>query len=478
MIELGLEVEALEEPLYLSSPLGIWARIGMICRGCELEFSGILLTVDLRVMNMSDFDVILGMDWLTAHRVVIDCERRRVTVYTQDGTRVVFQGDEHDILPQTMYESRCQGQLAGWLASLTLEDEVRPDLDLPRVVCEYEDVFLDELPGLPPQRVVDFGIELHPSTSPISMTPHRMAPVELKELKVQLYELLEKGFIRPSTSPWGAPVLFAKKKDKTLRLCIDYRQLNRVTIKNRYPLSRIDDLFDQLRGARVYSKIDLRTGYHQLRVRETDIPKKAFRTRYGHFEFAVMPFGLTNALAAFMDLMHRVFQPYLDQFIVVFVDDILIYSQSEWEHEYYLRIVLQLLRDHQLYAKFSKCEFWLTEGRFLGHVVSASGVSVEPEKVEAVMSWERPKLVFEIRSFLGLVGYYRRFIEDFSRLAAPMMRLTRKEVKFDWDDRCEEAFQEFKRRLASASILIVPDRGQGYIVYCDASKAGLGCVLM
>ena len=270
---------------------------------------------------------------------------------------------------------------------------------------------------------------------------------------------MDKGFIRPSTSPWGAPVLFAKKKDKTLRLCIDYRQLNRVTIKNRFPLQRIDDLFDQLRGAQVYSKINLHTGYHQLRVRETDIPKTAFRTRYGHFEFTVMPFGLTNVPTAFTDLMHRVFQPYLDQFVVVFVDDILIYSQSEREHEDHLRIILQLLRDHQLYAKFSKCEFWLTKVRFLGHVVSASDVSVDPEKVKAVMSWERPKSVFEIRSFLGLIGYYRRFIEDFSRLAAPMTRLTRKKVKFDWDDRCDEAFQELKRRLTTALILIVPDRG-------------------
>ena len=212
--------------------------------------------------------------------------------------------------------------------------------------------------------------------------------------------------------------------------------MNRVTVKNRYPLPRIDDLFDQLRGAQVYSKIDLRTGYHQLRVRETDIPKTAFRTRYGHFEFTVMPFVLTNASTAFMDLMHRVFQPYQDQFVVVFVDDILIYSQSKWEHEYHLRIVLQLLRDHQLYAKFIKCEFWLTEVRFLGHVVSASGLSVDPEKIEAVMSWEWPKSVFEIHSFLGSARYYRRFIEDFSRLAASMKRLTRKEVKFDWDDQC------------------------------------------
>ena len=286
-----------------------------------------------------------------------------------------FRGDKHDILPQTVYESRRQRQLTGWLTSLTLKAEVRPDLDLPRVVCEFVDVFLDELPGLPPHRDVDFGIELHPSISPISMTLHRMTPVELQELRVQLQELLDEGFIRPSTSPWGAPVLFAKKKGKTLRLCIDYRQLNRVMIQNRYPLLRIDDLFDQLGGARVYFKIDLRTGYHQLRVRETNIPKTAFRTRYGHFEFTVMPFGLTNALAAFMDLMHRMFEPYLDQFFVVFMDDILIYSQSEWEHEYHLRIVLQLLRDHQLYAKFSKCKIWHTEVRFGIRGVSIRSVS-------------------------------------------------------------------------------------------------------
>ena len=191
-----------------------------------------------------------------------------------------------------------------------------------------------------------------------------------------------------------------------------------------------------------------------------------------------MPFELTNAPAAFMDLMHKVFQPYLDQFVVVFVDGILIYSQSKKEHEDHLRVVLQLLRDHQLYAKFRKCEFWLTEVRFLGHVVLASGVSVNPEKVEAVMSWERPKSVFEIRSFLGLTRYYRRFIKDFSRLVAPMTRLTRKEVKFEWNDLCEKAFQELKRRLTSAPILIVPKRGQRYTVYCDASKARLGCVLM
>ena len=291
-------------------------------------------------MDISDFDVILGMDWLTAHRVVIDYDRRRIAAYTKDGIRITFHGDKHDALPRAVYDSRWYGQLIGWLVSLTLEDEVGQGLSLPRVVCEFDDVFPDELLGLPPQRDVDFVIELHHGTSPISMTQHRMVPVESHELKVQIQGLLDKGFIRPSTSPWGAPVLFDKKKDKTLLLFIDYRQLNRVTIKNKYPLLRIDDLFDQLRGARVYSKIDLRTGYHQIRVRETGIPKTAFRTRYGHFEFTLMPFGFTNAPAAFMDLMNRVFHPYLDWFVVVFVDDIFIYSKKEKDHEDHLRVVL------------------------------------------------------------------------------------------------------------------------------------------
>ena len=241
-----------------------------------------------------------------------------------------------------------------------------------------------------------------------------MAPSELKELKVQLQELIDKGYIRPSVSPWRAPMLFMKKKDGTLRLCIDYRQLNKVMIRNKYPLPRIDDLFDQLRGAVVFFKIDLRSGYHQLRVRESDIPKTAFRTRYGHYEFLVMPFGLTNAPTIFMDLMNRIFHQYLDQFVIVFIDDILVYSMDKKAHEEHLRIVLQTLRDKQLYAKFSKCEFWLNQVVFFGHVVSAGGVSVDPQKVEAVVNWERPASATEVRSFLGLAEYYRRFVEDFS----------------------------------------------------------------
>ena len=226
--------------------------------------------------------------------------------------------------------------------------------DIPRV-REYLSVFPNDLPGLPPDREIEFCIELIPGTAPISRAPYRLAPAELKELKAQLEELIEKGLIRPSHSPWGAPVLFVKKKDGSLRLCIDYREINKATIKNKYPLPRIDDLFDQLAGSAVFSKIDLRSGYHQLKIREEDVPKTAFRTRYGHHEFLVMPFGLTNAPAAFMDLMNRVFEDYLDKFVIVFIDDILIYSRSREEHAQHLRSVLQRLQSKKLYAKFKKC---------------------------------------------------------------------------------------------------------------------------
>ena len=251
-----------------------------------------------------------------------------------------------------------------------------------------------------------------------------------------------------------------------------------MTIKNKYPLPRIDDLFDQLKGATWFSKIDLRSGYYQLRVKELDVPKTAFRTRYGHYEFLVMPFGLTNAPAVFMDLMNRIFRPYLDRFVVVFIDDILIYSKDETEHAEHLRIVLKTLRDKQLYAKFSKSEFWLWEVGFLGHIVSGDGIRVDPSKISAIVDWKPPKNVTEVRSFLGLAGYYRRFVNGFSIIAAPMTRLLRKDVKFEWTEECQQSFEELKKLLTEAPVLIRPESGKEFVVYSDASLNGLGCVLM
>ncbi|XP_071683425.1 uncharacterized protein [Lolium perenne] len=298
------------------------------------------------------------------------------------------------------------------------EAEESPDIVL--------DVFPEELPGMPPDRDIEFIIELIPRIAPIAQRPYRMNPQELIELKKQLDDMLSKGLIRPSASPWGSPVIFVDKRDGTIRLCVDYRKLNEMTIKNKYPLPKIEDLFDQMNGARVLSKIDLRTGYHQLKVRESDIPKTAFTTRYGLFEHTVMSFGLTNAPAYFMNLMNKVFMDYLDKFVVVFIDDILVYSKSEEEHEEHLRLVLGTLRKHQLYAKFSKCQFWLKEVGFLGHVLSAGGVSVDPSLIKSIMDRKPPTNPTEVRSFLGLAGYYRKFVEGFSSIAKPMTMLLKK----------------------------------------------------
>ncbi|WVZ80151.1 LOW QUALITY PROTEIN: hypothetical protein U9M48_027650 [Paspalum notatum var. saurae] len=329
---------------------------------------------------------------------------------------------------------------------------------------------------MPPDREVEFLIELLPGTAPIAKRQYRVAPKEQELIKENIDELLGKGFIRPSSSPWAFPVLFVDKKDGSRRMCVDYRALNDVTIKNKYPLPRIDDLFDQLQGACVFSKIDLRSGYHQMKIRPSDIPKTAFITRFGLYEYTVMSFGLTNAPAYFMNLMNKVFMEYLDKFVVVFIDDILIYSKTEEEHEEHLSFAKP--RDHKLYAKLSKCEFWLDQVPFLGHIVSKGGIMVDPSKISSVMDWKVPEVVKEVRGFLGLAGYYIRFIENFSRIAKPMTSLLEKGVPFNWTKERQAAFDELKKRLTTAPVLTLPDLTKSFTVYCDASKEGLGCVPM
>ncbi|GKA03120.1 putative reverse transcriptase domain-containing protein [Tanacetum coccineum] len=320
--------------------------------------------------------------------------------------------------------------------------------------------------------------KLIPGATPVAKSPYRLAPSELEELMGQLKELQEKGFIRPSLSPWGAPILFVKKKDGSFRMCIDYRELNKLTVKNRYPLLRIDDLFDQLQGSQFFLKIDLRSGYHQLRVHKDDIPKTAFRTRYGHFEFTVMPFGLTNAPTVFMDLMNRVCTPYHDKFVIVFIDDILIYSKTREEHVEHLRLVLELLKKEKLYAKFSKWEFWLRKVQFLRHVINGNGIHVNPSKIEAVKNWKAPRTPIEVHLFLGLARYYRRFIKNFYKISKSLTILTQKCKTFDYGVERELAFQTLKDKLCNAPVLALPDRPEDFVVYYDASGIGLGCVLM
>ncbi|GJX10285.1 retrotransposon protein, putative, ty3-gypsy subclass [Tanacetum coccineum] len=396
-----------------------------VLRGCTLGLLGHPFNIDLMPIDLGSFDVIIGMDWLANHHAVIVCDEKIVQIPY---------GDEVLIIQVTKKETEDKSE------------EKRLE-DVP-IVRDFPKVFPEDLPGLPPTRQVEFQIDLVPGAAPVARAPYRLASSELQELSTQLQELSEKGFIRPSSSPWESSVLFVKKKGGSFRMCIDYCELNKLTVMNRYPLPRIDDLFDQLQGSRVYSMIDLRSGYHQLRVWEEDIPKTAFRTRYGHYKFQVMPFGLTNAPTVFMDLMNQVCKPYLDKFVIVFIDDILIYSKIKEEHAEHLKLILELLKKEELYVKFSKCDFWLSMVQFFGHMIDS------------------------------LVGYYRRFIEGFLKIAKPMTKLTEKKVKFDWSEKAKVVFQLLKQKLCSAPILALAEGSENFVVYSDASRKGLGAVLM
>jgi len=323
-------------------------RTSSLCARLPVEVEGRMYKVNLICLPLQKLEVILGMDWLSTNRILIDCrEKKLLFPDTEDPELVSSQG----VMKELHDGAQC------YMIFTHLEVERGEATSVIPVVQDFGDVFPEEVSGLPPSREVEFSKDLVPGTGPVSMAPYRMAPAELVELKKQIGELMAKQFIRPSTSPWGAPVLLVKKKDGSSRLCVDYKQLNKMTIKNKYPLLRIDDLMDQLHGPSVFSKIDLRSGYHQILVKANDVQKTAFRSRYGHYEYVVMPFGVTNAPAVFMDYMNRIFRPFLDKFVVVFIDDILIYSRTQEEHAEHLRLVLGVLREKQLYAKLSKCEF-------------------------------------------------------------------------------------------------------------------------
>ncbi|WVZ52065.1 hypothetical protein U9M48_003158 [Paspalum notatum var. saurae] len=368
----GYEIIELKQKYHITAA-GSSINTNHIVRDLRLQVGKESLFINPIVLPQLGIDVILGMKWLKQHNASIDVGSRTVQLHSSSGTDVIIRVPLHKHVSHTVNVAETQTE-AQALAKIP-------------VACEYPDVFPKELPRLPPDRDVEFRIELVPGTAPVSMRPYRMAPHELKELKTQLQEQLDKGFIRPSSSPWGCPALFVEKKDQGgKRLCVDYKPLNAVTVKNKYPLPHIDILFDQHGRATVFSKIDLRSGYHQIKVREEDIPKTAFSMRYGLYEYLVMSFGLTNAPAFFMYLMNSVFMNEFDKFVVVFIDDILVYSKNEKEHEEHLRIVLSRLREHKLYAKFSKCAFWLKEVAFLGHFFSAKGVAVDPSKVEDVLN--------------------------------------------------------------------------------------------
>nr|GEU41419.1 putative reverse transcriptase domain-containing protein [Tanacetum cinerariifolium] len=390
-----------------------------ILKGCTLNLVNHLFKIDLMPIELGTFYIIIGMDWLVALDAVIDCGKKEVLILVKNQTLVV-KGDNNSSQLKEKYGKRLE--------------------DVP-IIHDFPEVFPDDLPGLPPPRQVEFKIDLVPGATPIARAAYRLAPSEMKELSEQLKELLEKGFIRPSLSPWGAPVLFIKKNDGSFRMCIDYRKLNNLTVKNRYPLLRIDDLFDQL-------------------------------------QVSIMPFGLTNAPVVFMDLMNRVCKPYLDKFIIVFIDNILIYSKSKEEHSEHLKIILDMFKKEKLYAKFLKYDFWLKSIQFLGHVINSEGIHVDPAKIEAIKNWPALTSPTEVRQFMRLADYYRRFTEGFSLIAKPLTKLTQKNKKFEWGADEDEAFQKLKQDICTALILALPEGPDDFVVYCDASLKGYGAVLI
>jgi len=453
-------------------------------------------TETLHVTDLQGFDMVLGKSWLAKFNPSINW-RTNTVKFTHGGALHKLTSPEPPFIhkdPSVAHLFLSAAQLKSivrkdrpmmFLASIKEVLESQPVkskvFDASPLVEKYADVF--ETPTkLPPSRAVEHTIETEPGKSPPNRSIYRMAESELRELKKQVEDLLSKGYIRPSSSPYGAPVLFVKKKDGSLRLCVDYRALNQISVKNKYPLPRVDELLDRLHGAKVFSKLDLQNGYHQIRITEADIFKSAFKTRYGSYEWTVLPFGMCNAPATFQRLMNDVFHDYLDSFVIVYLDDILIYSRNEAEHREHLEKVLARLREHKLYAKLSKCEFAVPKTEFVGHVVSDNGIATDPNKIEAVKAWPTPSKVTHVRAFLGLANYYRRFVKNFSKTAAPLTSLTAKtghdaKGNITWTPVHQAAFETIKEALITAPVLIAPDPDTPYTLKCDACDVGIGAVL-
>eukprot|EP00253_Pinus_taeda_P002532 PITA_02532 len=447
----SLQPVKFKNPWLVQLATGAKWRVTAKINDCSFIIADQPVTADLNVLPLRSYDILIGMDWLEKHWSLVDCKTKIIYYRDQQGNRKELQGIKQlvQVRPitanQLMKCIRKGCQVYAIQVGYANSKDKSASLNNIPIIQEFTDVFPEEIPGLPPRRNIDFTIELIPGAAPVSRAPYRMSTPELTELKMQLQELLDKEYIRPSVSPSGALVLFVKKKDGTLWMCIDYRQLNKLTIKNKYPLPRIDELFDQVKGATVFSKINLRSGYHQIRIKDEDIAKTAFRIRYGHYKFVVLPFGLTNAPATFMCLMNSIFHPYLDRFVLIFIDDILIYSRTIEEHHEHLRM---------------------------------DGIVVDPEKIKAIMDWPVPKDVADVRSFMGLAGYYRRFVEGFSKVAFPITSLQRKGRTFHWTPNCQKIFEQLKHLLTTAPILSIADPHKDYVVCTDASKEGLGGVLM
>jgi len=503
------QLKTTSKPSYtLAMADGSQAACTQVLQKATLKLNKLKVKLNLDVVDIKRYDVILGIPWLHAFNPEINWTAGRLKVTWQNQQYEIYfdhakkQGSSSKVSAKAIRKHITRGQqcyavtispvdqqMSAIMESVTDDEtthvdhtnkqQIQPNASkLKQLLEEYQDVFPEQLYGLPPKRDVEHHIVLKDGSHPVARAPYRLSVAEENELKSRLQELIEAGHIQPSSSPWAAPILFVPKKDGGLRFCVDYRGLNNVTIRDQHALPIPEDQIRRLSGATVFSKIDLRSGYYQVRVAEEDIPKTAFTTTYGLYEFRVMPFGLSNAPATFSRLMMQVLKPYIHKFVLVYIDDILIYSQTVDEHMEHLRLILDCLRQHKLYAKASKCAFLQKQVDFLGYVVSAEGVAMATDKVQAITTWPTPATVGHVRSFLGLTGFYRHFIRRYAHISAPLTDLTKKRQQFVWTQRQQEAFEELKQTIAAAPILRIYDPAKQCIVATDASDYAIGAVLM
>ncbi|PNX97560.1 retrotransposon-related protein, partial [Trifolium pratense] len=484
-------VEALGLSLVPSNPLGVKLGDGHRvmtmgkCVGISVALGDMETTFDAYILEIGGVDLILGVVWLeTLGKVTMDWKEMSM-LFTYKGNLVKLVGQPLEDKMVTFQSLMCTFRVIeeeSWPTLMATNgvsaqglNEVQ-DEAMQVLLHKFSSVFCD-INGLPPARNTSHSIVLLHGTGPVSVRPYRYPHHHKDEIERQIQSLLQQGVIRNSTSAFSSPVILVKKKDKSWRMCVDYRALNKVTVQDKYPIPVVDELLDELQGSTYFSKLDLKSGYHQIRMKEEDIHKTAFRTHEGHYEYMVMPFGLTNAPATFQSVMNEIFKPYLRKFVLVFFDDILVYSTNWANHLEHLALVLQILLKHQFVANKGKCAFGQERIEYLGHVISKAGVNVDPSKVDSVLQWPVPKNVKGVRGFLGLTGYYRKFIANYGNIAKPLTELTKKDG-FQWNTAAEEAFQRLKLAVTSAPVLALPNFNLPFEIECDASGKGVGAVLM
>jgi hypothetical protein len=461
------------------------------CEGCcpnlEVEVEGIPIKITVYVVKLGGSGIIVGVHWLRPLGNVMLNFQELSCQFTLNGKAITWKGRSYkELQTASITEISKHPNRIAYMAlvqEVGASDEGEQNFSgnktgvehpvLVQLLQRFQQIF-EEPTTIPEQRQFDHKIVLKDSTKAVDVKPYRYAQVQKREIEQQVQNYLQNQQIRHSASPFASPVLLVKKKDGGWRMCVDYRELNKNTVKDKFPMPIIDDLLDELGNAKYFSKLDLRAGYHQIRVAEEDIPKTAFRTHNGHFEFVVMPFfGLCNAPATFQANMNEIFRPYLRRFVLVFFDDILVYSPSLQQHMGDLEKVLSLLQEHKFFVKRNH---FVTD-HYLGHTIGPQGLGMEDTKVQAILQWPTPKNVKELRGFLGLAGYYRRFIRDFGKITQPFNAALQK-GGFGWTEEMEEAFATLKTALTKAPTLALPDFSKGFVVECDASGRGMGAVLM